>query len=69
MKFRVYQLCGYIFCEFAFKLSDLIDRWFVWDDENNCYEGMLGNVSEYTWLWSYKLGCWFYAESYKAPCK
>ena len=76
MKIRFYLILGYtldfygyIFCEFAFKVSSFIDKYFVWDDENECYEGVLGNISEYTWLWSYNLGRWFYERADKVAWK
>ena len=60
---HVLDFYGYVFCEFAFRFSDLLDKHLVWDEKENRYKGAFGYVSEYFWIWSYELGCWFYCKA------
>ena len=56
---------GFIFCELAFKASDVMDRCFTYNDETDRYNGFFGYIFDRLWSWVYKTGCWFYDRAWK----
>jgi hypothetical protein len=61
---HILDFYGYIFCEFAFQINNLMDKYLVWNDEKERYNGVLGYIFNCVCShWSYKLGCWFYSKA------